>query len=243
MSCRIVDYRSLHELKAYFPIDKAACEVTSNLKAAPAEEIMAIIQDAGENWLVNLHWGLVPSWAKDVSIGDRMINARAETVAEKPSFRDAFRNRRCLIPAAGFYEWRHKKDHRQPVFLSLPERRPFAFGGLWETWKNKNGEGSSYKSCTIITTQARGSFRAIHHRMPVILRPQAYRRWLDSRNQNASMLLDLLNNEIITELVDYPQSRRVDTKHPINPSRIKAVRKPQQTTIVWPEGKEPSPKK
>ena len=105
MRDKFAGYRNLEDLKAFFPIDKAACEVTPNLDVAPAREILAIIQDGGENRLDKFHWGLVPFWAKDVSIGNRMINARVESIAEKPSFRDAFKSRRCLIPADGFYEW------------------------------------------------------------------------------------------------------------------------------------------
>jgi len=165
ISGRFAKYRSLQELKAFFPIDKAACEVTPNLNIAPVREILAIIQDAGENQLDKFHWGLVPFWAKDVSVGNRLINARAETIAEKPSFREAFKSRRCLIPADGFYEWQGGKGKKRPLFITLPDRKPFAFAGLWETWQHKDGEDASYKSCTIITTRASQSFSTIHKGM------------------------------------------------------------------------------
>ena len=183
MCGRFVGFRSLDELKDFFPIDKAACEVISNYNVAPSQEILAIAKYEGENWLVKFHWGLVPFWAKDLSIGNKMINARSESIAEKPSFRNAFKKRRCLILADGFYEWKGEKGRKQPMFITLPDRKPFAFAGLWETWK-KDDQELTYKSCTIITTQASESIRDIHHRMPVILKPPAYKSWLDPGNQN-----------------------------------------------------------
>ena len=137
MCGRFVGYRNLDELKEIFPIDRSACEVTANYNVAPSQEILAIFNHQGQNWLDKFHWGLVPFWAKDPSIGNRMINARAETVAEKPSFKNAFKNRRCLIIADGFYEWKGAKGQKQPLFITLPNRKPFAFAGLWETWGKK----------------------------------------------------------------------------------------------------------
>jgi len=159
-----------------------------------------LFRDKSENRLDKFHWGLVPFWAKDISIGNRMINARAESIAEKPAFREAFKNRRCLIPADGFYEWMGQAGKKQPVFITLPDRKPFAFAGLWETWQNKNDANSIYQSCTIITTRASDSFRAIHHRMPAILAPRVYAAWLDPANHDAAALGEMLKNEIITEL-------------------------------------------
>jgi putative SOS response-associated peptidase YedK len=134
--------------------------------------------------LEKLHWGLVPFWAKDISIGIKLINARAETIASKPSFRNAFKKRRCLIPADGFYEWKGPKGQKQPMLITLPESKPFAFAGLWETWNKKDDQDTIYKSCTIITTEASDSVREIHHRMPAILKPEMYESWLDPLNQN-----------------------------------------------------------
>ncbi len=156
MSGKISGYQTLEELKAFFPIDHAACEVTPNHDIAPAQEILAISQDAGENRLDKFHWGLVPFWAKDVSIGNRMINARVESIAEKPSFRDAFKSRRCLIPADGFYEWQGEKGKKQPVFIALPDRKPFAFAGLWETWQNKLPDDNARKLWYLNPLQCNG---------------------------------------------------------------------------------------
>ncbi len=137
MCGRFVGFRSLNELKGFFPIDKAACEAISNYNVAPSQEILSIVKYEGENWLVKFHWGLVPFWAKDISIGNRMINARSESLTEKPSFPNAFKKRRYLILEDGFYEWKGEKDRKQPMFITLPDRKPFAFKGLMETWNER----------------------------------------------------------------------------------------------------------
>ena len=223
MCGRFAGFRSLRELQESFPIDKAACEVTANYNVAPSQEILAIIKHEGENWLDKFHWGLVPFWAKDISIGNRMINARSETVAEKPSFRNAFKKRRCLILADGFYEWKGEKKHKQPMFITLPDRKPFAFAGLWETWNKKPDSDSIYKSCTIITTQASESFSEIHHRMPVILNSEIYEPWLDLQNHDLDELKNILKREIITELVSYPVSKQVNSASNNNPVCIEPI--------------------
>ena len=224
MCGRFVGYRSLEELKIHFPIDKVACEAASNFNVAPSQEILAIFKQNGENWLDKFHWGLVPFWAKDVSIGNKMINARAESVAEKPSFRNAFKKRRCLIPADGFYEWKGEKGEKQPMFISLPDKKPFAFAGLWETWYQKDDQNSVYRSCTIITTRASDSMRNIHHRMPVILKPQVYEPWLDPANRDAAQLIEILKNEIITEFASHPVSKQVNSTRNNDSSCIEPVK-------------------
>jgi len=224
MCGRFVGYRSIRELEAHFPIDKVACEAAENFNVAPSQEILTIVKQKGENWLDKFHWGLVPFWAKDISIGNKMINARAESVAEKPSFRNAFKKRRCLIPADGFYEWKGQKGDKQPMFITLPDKKPFAFAGLWETWKDKEAPDSIYKSCTIITTQASDSMRDIHHRMPAILKPEIYETWLDPANQNVTELNQILKNEIITELTSYPVSREVNSIRRNDPSCIEPIK-------------------
>jgi putative SOS response-associated peptidase YedK len=221
MCGRFVGFRSLRELQKIFPIDKVACEVTASYNVAPSQEVLAIIKHADENWLDKFHWGLVPFWAKDVSIGNRMINARFESIAEKPSFRNAFKKRRCLILADGFYEWKGEKGHKQPMFITIPEEKPFAFAGLWETWNKK--PDSIYNSCTIITTQASESFSEIHHRMPVILKPEIYEPWLDPQNNKTDELKNILKNEIITKLISYPVSKRVNAASNNNPACIEPI--------------------
>ena len=223
MCGRFVGFRSLDELKDFFPIDKAACEAISNYNVAPSQEILAIAKYEDENWLVKFHWGLVPFWAKDISIGNRMINARSESIAEKPSFRNAFKKRRCLIIADGFYEWKGEKGRKQPMFITLPDHKPFAFAGLWETWNKKDDQDSIYKSCTIITTQASESIRDIHHRMPVILNQPAYEPWLDPGNQDVVELGKILKNEIVTELVSFPVSKQVNSTRNNDSSCIEPI--------------------
>jgi putative SOS response-associated peptidase YedK len=139
-----------------------------------------------------------------------MINARAETVAEKPSFKNAFKKRRCLIIADGFYEWKGPKGQKQPMFITLPDKKPFAFAGLWETWGKKDQE-TLYKSCTIITTEACEALRHIHHRMPVIFKPEAYESWLNPENQDLNALKNILEQALVTDLASYPVSKLVNS--------------------------------
>ena len=133
-------------------------------------------EDATPREPVLLRWGLIPSWAKDEKIGYKLINARGETVAEKPSFRAAFKRRRCLIPATGFFEWQKTTDRtKQPYHITLADGRPFAFAGLWERWEQG---GPPVETCSIITTSATEELQPIHDRMPVILPTEAYDEWL-----------------------------------------------------------------
>lgn len=222
MCGRFVGYRQLDELKEFFPIDRANCDVTANFNVAPTQEILAIYNHEGENWLDKFHWGLVPFWAKDPSIGSRMINARAETVAEKPSFKNAFKKRRCLIIADGFYEWKGPKGQKQPMLITLPDKKPFAFAGLWETWR-KNDPQTPYRSCTIITTEASPSIRDIHHRMPVILKPEVYRRWLDPENEDITDLKRIIKTERLSELISYPVSKQVNSTRNNDASIIEPI--------------------
>ncbi len=210
MCGRFIGYRQLDELQQFFPIDRANCDVAANFNVAPTQEILAIYTYEGENWLDRFHWGLVPFWAKDPSIGNRMINARAETIDEKPSFKNAFKKRRCLIIADGFYEWKGTKGQKQPMLITLPDKKPFAFAGLWEIWY-KNKQAPAYRSCTIITTEASASIREIHHRMPVILKPEVYKDWLNPQYQNTENLKHILAVERLTELTSYPVSKQVNS--------------------------------
>jgi putative SOS response-associated peptidase YedK len=133
----------------------------------------------GARELAMLRWGLIPSWAKEAAIGNRMINARAETVSEKPAFRNAFRERRCLVLADGFYEWTKTNGAKQPYRIHRADDGPFAFAGLWERWRQA---GENVESCTIVTTDANDALKPIHHRMPVILDPGDYQAWLDAED-------------------------------------------------------------
>jgi putative SOS response-associated peptidase YedK len=152
--------------------------------------------------LTFLHWGLVPSWASDPKIGARMINARSETVSEKPAFRAAFRRRRCLVPADGFYEWLKLERGKQPFFVRMRGGPPFAFAGLWEVWQSP--DGAVLESCTLLTTEPNSLIRPLHNRMPVILPPQAYDLWLDPSVEETSRLQPLLQPYPAEEMEAYP---------------------------------------
>src|SRR5829696_1537491 len=177
---------------------------------APSQKVAAVVAEDGKRQLRMLHWGLIPSWAKDPTIGNKMINARAETVAEKPSFRGAFKARRCLIIADRFYEWRKTDSGKQPYHVKMGDGSPFAFAGLWETWKN----GEEIRSCAIITTGANDLMNEIHHPMPVSLPPENYGVWLDPDFDEKGALVDLLKPYPSDEMEAYAVSRRVN--RPLN---------------------------
>jgi putative SOS response-associated peptidase YedK len=144
----------------------------------------------GTAHLAELRWGLIPSWAKDESIGSRMINARAESLAEKPSFKRLLHSKRCLIVADGFYEWKQENGSKTPMYITMKDDEPFAFAGLWDTWKNPDGE--ELRTCTIITTEPNALVAPIHNRMPAILLPDAREAWLDPSIKDDELLTHLL---------------------------------------------------
>ncbi len=179
---------------------------TPRYNIAPSQPIAAIRIDPNTTTrtLVMLRWGLIPSWAKDAKIGNQCINAKAETVAEKPSFRSAFKKQRCLIVATGFYEWQVRGRVKQPMWIGLRSQHPFAFAGLWEHWTP--AEGQPLETCTIITTEPNDLIAPIHSRMPVILAPTAYDQWLNPTFQHTESLKVLLRPYPRDELMVYPVS-------------------------------------
>ncbi|MGH3146799.1 MAG: SOS response-associated peptidase [Rubrobacter sp.] len=189
-----------------FGFDSSSTEFRTSYNVAPTQQVPAVLAEGGKRRLEMLRWGLVPSWADDPGIGARMINARSETASEKPSFRRAFRERRCLIPADGFYEWKRENGGKQPYYFHMREGRPFAFAGLWESW-NKEGE---IRSCTILTTTANDLVEDIHERMPVILPRDYYDLWLDpeAEGQEVAGLLEPYAGD---DLEAYPVSRFVNS--------------------------------
>ncbi len=184
-------------------------EFSPRYNIAPTQPI-AVIPNTGENRLDFFVWGLIPSWAKDPTIGSRLINARSESLAEKPSFRSSFRRKRCLILADGFYEWRvmNGSKIKQPVYIHLKNKKLFAFAGLWDTWFSP--EGSEIKSCTIITTQANSLIAPFHDRMPVILNQSAYSIWLDTHEKQPETLSPLLQPYPADGMALYDVSRMVN---------------------------------
>ncbi|QQK76842.1 SOS response-associated peptidase [Salicibibacter cibarius] len=164
-------------------------EATPSFNIAPSQSVIAIINDGERNRLGQLRWGLIPFWAKDTKIGYKMINARAETITEKSSFKHAFIRRRCLIPANGFYEWKTVNGQKQPYLIQLKGEGLFGFAGLWEKWTD--GEETIF-SCAIITTEANEMMSDIHHRMPVIVKKEEEASWLDPNIQDPNTLKQFL---------------------------------------------------
>lgn len=199
---------SYDELAERFGLDAGeAVELSPNYNVAPTQSVAAIAGRDGGRRLEALRWGLVPSWAEDPSIGSRMINARSETAHEKPSFRSAFKRRRCLIPADGFYEWKRESGNgKQPFYIRMKDGKPFAFAGLWERW----GEGENeLRTCAILTTEANEMMAGIHHRMPVILPDELYEAWLSEeaeKEELTAMMLPYPDDEMEA----YPVSRFVN---------------------------------
>lgn len=176
---------------------------------APTQEVAAVREVDEGRELVRLRWGLIPSWAKEAAIGNRMINARSETAADKPSFRTALRRRRCLILTDGFYEWVKDGKVKQPHYIHLADRRPFTFAGLWERWTR--GEDGPIESCTILTTEANDAIRPLHHRMPVILEPADRDLWLDPEVRDPEPLEALMRPYRRDDLEHGPVSRLVNS--------------------------------
>jgi putative SOS response-associated peptidase YedK len=182
-------------------------DIQPRYNIAPTQIIPVITNEAPDT-LSMLRWGLIPSWSKDMSVASKMINARAETAAEKPAFRAAFRRRRCLIPATGFYEWQARENGKTPMFIHLKNAPVFAFAGLWEIWHSPQGD--EVRSVTILTTEANSFMRSIHDRMPVILHSADYKTWLDSSEVPADVLRSLLRPFEAAEMTAYEVSRMVN---------------------------------
>ncbi|MDD5467477.1 MAG: SOS response-associated peptidase [Anaerolineales bacterium] len=184
-------------------------ELAPRYNVAPSQPV-AVVPNDGKDRIDFFVWGLIPSWAKDPAIGNRMINARTETLAEKPTFRAPFRRKRCLILTDGFFEWTARSDGKgkTPMYLRMVDGKPFAFAGLWDTWFSP--DGSEVRSCTIITTEPNELVRPIHNRMPVILPPSAYREWLTPGEGNITALQAMLKPYPASEMVAYPVSRLVN---------------------------------
>ena len=192
---------------------------------APSQGILAVraAPDGGDGAreAAVLRWGLVPSWAKDPDIGNRVINARAETVAEKPSFRAAFRRRRCLVPATGFYEWRAASGPKQPYTIGMADGGPFAMAGLWEHWTGP--DGAAVETCAILTTEANELLRPIHARMPVIVAPSDFDLWLDPALAMPELLAPLLRPFDAAAMAAHPVSRHVNNVRNDDPGCVEPL--------------------
>jgi putative SOS response-associated peptidase YedK len=197
MCGRYVSATPPDQIAAYFGTEAPEALLEPSYNVAPTNDVYAVLSDGTTRHLDAFHWGLVPLWAKDPKIGSKMINARADTLAEKNAFKSAFKRRRCIIPADGFYEWRKDPDappkaKKQPYFIHHPDGEPLAFAGLWEVWKGPNKDQEPLRSCVIITTTPNEPMSDIHDRMPVILPKSAWATWLDREIDDLDLLGKLL---------------------------------------------------
>jgi len=187
--------------------------VVPRYNMAPTQEaaVVRVMEPDGPRRLDPLKWGLIPYWAKEASIGNRMINARAESVAEKPAYRWSFKKKRCLVAADGFYEWKKEGKAKQPYLIRRQDRKPFAFAGLWSTWRNPEQDGRTVETFTILTTGANDLLRPLHDRMPVILGPENFGLWLDPKMEDAGKLQPLLVPHAVEGFEAFPVSRAVNS--------------------------------
>jgi len=198
-----------------------APETKASYNISPGTDVLAVVRNGGNN-LKRFRWGLIPSWAKEASIGSRLINARAETLAEKPAFKAAFARRRCLVAVDGFYEWRREGGRSVPFFITLKSGRPFGLAGLYETWHDP--EGGDVSTCTVITTEANDTVAPIHNRMPVIIPPAERDLWLDPESKDLKSLQTLLRPYDAGEMDAYEVSSFVNYASHDSPMCIEPVK-------------------
>jgi len=210
----------IEDLQDAFPGVDFGMYLKPNYNIAPSQNILAI-PDFDKAKASLFHWGLIPSWSKDKDISYKMINARSETLAEKPSFKKPFKNQRCLILSDGFYEWKRDKEKKIPTHIRLKSGKPFAFAGLWEKWIQ--GGQLPVFSCTIITTSANSLLQPVHPRMPVILKREDYNLWLDSDEKSPEILQKLLVPFEPDEMEYHPVSSFVNNPNNNSPECIKAI--------------------
>ena len=212
--------KPIKTLKDHFRAIAAEMDHNKRYNIAPTQSVPVVIQKELQTEIHAMRWGLIPSWAKDPALGNRLINARAETVHEKPSFKSSLRNQRCLVPADGFYEWQTDGKHKTPKYIRLLNGGLFAFAGLWSEWDSGT---DILQTFTIITTTANRDLKSIHHRMPVILMPQDYQKWLTCSEQNPRSLLKplgegLLEHFEVSKTVNSPNNDSEECFQPISPS-------------------------
>jgi putative SOS response-associated peptidase YedK len=208
MCGRFTQRQPAAKIKKEFHVEEVP-EVEARYNIAPTQTVLGITADEDVRLAKLFKWGLIPSWAKDPAIGSKLINARSETVTEKPAFREAFKRRRAIIPADGFYEWLRIGTRKQPYFFQMRDESPFGFAGLWERWKDE--EGKVIESCTILTTEANELLQRVHDRMPVILHREDYDLWLDEDVRKQKLLKELLRPYPTSEMVSYPVSPLVNS--------------------------------
>ena len=236
MCGRFVQASSPELLVARFSVDEpAAARHEPSYNVAPRATVYAVRdRDGGDGdrsedqgrrrYLSDLRWGLIPSWAKDPKVGDRMINARAESLADKPAYERAFRRHRCLVPAEGFYEWHGRGSRKQPMFVHRRDGEPMAFAGLWAAWRDAHdADGEWLRSCAIVTTNANDALAPLHDRMPVVLEERDWDRWLDPDSGDVDTLSDLLRPASDDLLVAYPVGTAVNSAENDGPELVERV--------------------
>jgi putative SOS response-associated peptidase YedK len=196
------------KLAKEFKVSEAP-SVEPRYNIAPTQEVLAVNETGDGREMRFFKWGLVPSWTKDTLMGAQLINARSETVAEKPAFRQAFKQRRCIIPSDGFYEWQRASGKKQPFFFRMRDERPFGFAGLWERWEGEGGE--VINSCAILTTEANEVLRPVHDRMSVILHSEDYELWLEGDVRKLDLVKETLRPYPAEEMIGYPVGRSVNS--------------------------------
>jgi putative SOS response-associated peptidase YedK len=239
MCGRFVSSSPPDELAKYFDVEQVAeTALDPSYNVAPSNDIYVVVETGGIRRLETFHWGLIPFWAKDEKTGNKMINARAETIAEKNAYKHAFKKRRCIIPADGFYEWKKVpgQKNKQPYYIQRTDGEPLAFAGLWEVWRPKKDEGDTteettdesgeiVRSCTIITGQPNEKMAEIHDRMPVMLPPSAWAEWLDPQNDDLETLgkllvpapASLITMHPVSTAVNNARSKGAELADPIDP--------------------------
>lgn len=224
MCGRFTLFLSIAEITDEFEVYDVDWVQEPSYNIAPGQDIAGILKKDGNRSLTTLRWGLIPHWAKEENIGYRMINARAETLTQKPTFSRPFKTQRCIIPANGFYEWKQDIVTRRktPFYISLRSDKPMGFAGLYDIWTSK--EGKLITSCTIITTKPNDVLGQLHNRMPAILEPNSREMWLDKSIQEPRELIPLLKPYEATEMTVYEVSKMVNSTKFNGPDCIKPVR-------------------
>lgn len=212
----------IEQIRQSFHINEVHYDLQARTNIAPGQNIAVIHQQKEERVLDGFRWGLIPSWAKEAKIGYKMINARAETLSTKASFRSLIARHRVVILANGYYEWKKDGKEKQPYRFQLQSREPFAFAGLYDEWESPE-DGERVRSCTIITTEPNAMAAEVHNRMPVILTNKALDSWLDPEVTNKDQLQELLTAYPADQMIKYPVSKNVGNVANHNPELIEEV--------------------
>jgi putative SOS response-associated peptidase YedK len=227
MCGRFTQERPTSELAEIFGAEDLAGSLGGRYNVAPTDEAAVVVERDDRRAITAYRWGLIPHWAADAKVGNRLFNARAETVATSPMFREAFRRHRCLIPVDSFYEWRREGAVRQPYRIVEPDRRPIALAGLWSGWRDRE-TGEVRRTFTIVTTAANEDMRRIHDRMPVVVPPDAWARWLDPDLPDPGELQGLLVPARDGSLAIYPVSRAVNNVRNDGPQLVEPIAEPNE---------------